>query len=181
MEAWIQTTIYGLLSALALPQVGLSAIFIVSLVSATILPLGSEPAVFAYISLAPEMFWPAVLVGTVGNTLGGIISYFTGVVAEKGYESFKVRYGDEKAQQRRKKVGGRWHQTLEHWANRLGPPVLILSWLPLVGDPLCVVAGWFRLAFWPSVFFMAVGKFLRYTIMTAVLLWIFQADWASAL
>ncbi|MGO3130198.1 MAG: YqaA family protein, partial [Alcaligenes sp.] len=52
MQAWISDLISWLLSALSLPEVGLSAIFIISLVSATLLPLGSEPAVFAYINLA---------------------------------------------------------------------------------------------------------------------------------
>ena len=54
---------------------GLPAIFIVSLISATLLPLGSEPAVFGYIKLSPDMFWPAILVATAGNTIGGAISY----------------------------------------------------------------------------------------------------------
>ena len=50
---------------------------------------------------------------------------------------------------------------------------LLLAWLPLVGDPLCAVAGWLRLPFWPCVFYMAIGKFLRYVLMTAALLGIF--------
>src|SRR5690606_18712913 len=66
----------------ALPIFGLSAIFVVSLVSATILPLGSEPAVFGYVKLSPHMFWPAVLVATLGNTIGGVISYAMGLGAE---------------------------------------------------------------------------------------------------
>lgn len=173
MEAWIEASIHTLLAAFALPKVGLSAIFVISLVSATILPLGSEPAVFAYVKLAPDMFWPAVLVGTAGNTLGGIISYFTGVGAERGYERLRKRHGQAAADARRKKQAGRWHQHVSYWVKRLGAPVLLLSWLPVVGDPLCVVAGWFRLPFWQSVMYMAIGKFLRYTIMTAVLLWFF--------
>jgi membrane protein YqaA with SNARE-associated domain len=44
---------------LALPQFGLSTLFVVSLVSATLLPLGSEPAVFGLVRLNPELFWPA--------------------------------------------------------------------------------------------------------------------------
>jgi hypothetical protein len=48
-----------------------------------------------------------------------------------------------------------------------------LSWLPVVGDPLCAVAGWLRLPFWPCVGYMAIGKFARYVTMTAALLWVF--------
>ncbi len=58
----------------------------------------------------------------------------------------------------------------------MGPPALLLSWLPAVGDPLCAVAGWLRLPFWPCVAYMAIGKFLRYLAMTASLLWLFPGQ-----
>ena len=49
----------------------------------------------------------------------------------------------------------------------------MLAWLPVVGDPLCAVAGWLKLPFWPCVAYMAIGKFLRYVCLTALLLWVF--------
>jgi len=162
-----------LLATLALPEVGLSAIFIVSLISATILPLGSEPAVFGYLTLAPHMFWPAIGVATAGNTAGGIISYWTGVGAEKSYEHWLKTHGGQTIEARRRKAAGRWHGQVSAFLRRLGAPALLLSWLPIVGDPLCVAAGWLRLPFWPSVAYMAIGKFLRYTLMTAALMWLF--------
>lgn len=55
MEAWFASV----LQWLALPQFGLSTVFVVALVSATLLPMGSEPAVFGLIKLNPELFWPA--------------------------------------------------------------------------------------------------------------------------
>ena len=58
MDAWLQQ----LLTQLALPEFGLSTVFVVSFVSATLLPLGSEPAVFGLVKLNPDLFWPAVLV-----------------------------------------------------------------------------------------------------------------------
>ena len=74
MEAWFAS----LLEALALPEYGLSTVFVVSVVSATLLPLGSEPAVFGLVKLNPDLFWPAVLVATVGNTIGGAITVTPG-------------------------------------------------------------------------------------------------------
>ena len=62
----------------SLPKVGLPAVFLIALISATLLPLGSEPAVFAYVKLAPDMFWPCVLVATAGNVVGGMIDWWTG-------------------------------------------------------------------------------------------------------
>lgn len=169
MEAWLQSSIHWLLLTLALPRVGLSAIFIVSLVSATLLPLGSEPAVFGFVKVAPHMFWPAVLVATAGNTIGGAISYAMGLGAEKAYE----RWLQSHPGALRGKAGGRWHDYVSYWLHRMGPPALLFSWLPVVGDPLCAVAGWLRLAFWPSVFYMALGKLFRYIVLTAALLWFF--------
>jgi membrane protein YqaA with SNARE-associated domain len=47
----------------------------------------------------------------------------------------------------------------------MGPPALVLSFLPLVGDALVLAAGWFRMPFWASVFWIAVGKGLRYLLL----------------
>jgi len=155
MEAWLQS----LLTALALPRFGLSTVFVVALVSATLIPVGSEPAVFGMVKLNPELFWPAVLVATAGNTLGGAISWWMGYGAERAYEKIKHRKPHEV----------RALQML----HRFGPKACLLSWLPAVGDPLCAVAGWLRLPFWPCVGYMAIGKFARYLTMTAALMWVF--------
>jgi membrane protein YqaA with SNARE-associated domain len=169
MEAWLLSSIHWLLDTLALPSVGLSAIFIIALVSATLLPLGSEPAVFGYLQIASDMFWPAVLVATLGNTIGGTISYAMGYGAEKAVE----RYREKHPQRTHAPAGGRWHDYVSGWLHRLGPRALLFSWLPLVGDPLCAVAGWLRMPLLPSIVYMAIGKFLRYATMTAGLLWFF--------
>jgi len=113
------------------------------------------------------------LVATLGNTLGGIISYAMGLGAEKGYERWREKHGHADDEAQRRKSAGRWHKQISDKVHRFGPAALFFSWLPIVGDPLCVVAGWLKLPFWPSVFFMALGKFLRYVIMTGALLWFF--------
>ena len=67
------------------------------------------------------------------------------------------------------------HRALQ-MLRRFGPKACLLSWLPGVGDPLCAVAGWLRLPFWPCVVYMAIGKFGRYLVMTAALLWVFPGQ-----
>ena len=67
----LDSAVAYLLSLLSLPEVSLPALFVISLLSATLLPMGSEPAVFGLVKLNPELFWPAIAVATVGNTLGG--------------------------------------------------------------------------------------------------------------
>jgi membrane protein YqaA with SNARE-associated domain len=55
------------------------------------------------------------------------------------------------------------------WVRRWGSPVLLLSWVPVIGDALCVAAGWLRLNIWWSVLFMALGKFGRYYILARLM------------
>jgi membrane protein YqaA with SNARE-associated domain len=144
----------------SLPETGLSTIFVVAFVSATLLPMGSEPAVFGFVKLNPEQFWLAIAVATVGNTLGGVVDYWLGYGAHEAVAKGKrTRY-----------LG---------WFERFGPKALFFSWLPVVGDPLCAVAGWLKLPFWRSVFWMAIGKLLRYTLMTALLMGVPDAWWRA--
>ena len=154
MEIWLE----HLLTLLALPKFGLSTVFIVSFISATLLPLGSEPAVFGLIKLNPELFWPTILVATAGNTLGGAVDWWMGFGAHRAVDKYKGSATYTKALQ---------------WLERLGPKACIFSFLPIVGDPLCAVAGWLKLSFWPCVMYMAIGKFLRYVIITTLLLYVF--------
>ena len=151
----------SLLTMLALPEFGLSTVFVVSVISATLLPLGSEPAVFGLVKLNPDLFWSAILVATAGNTIGGAISWAMGYGAERAYERVAHRQLEARALK---------------WLERFGAKACLLSWLPGVGDPLCAVAGWLRLPFWPCVAYMAIGKFLRYLTMTAALLWWFPGQ-----
>ncbi|MES3009948.1 MAG: YqaA family protein [Pseudomonadota bacterium] len=157
MEAWF----HSLLALLALPQYGLSTVFVVAFVSATLLPLGSEPAVLGLIKLNPELFWPAIVVATVGNTLGGAVSWWMGYGAHQMMDRYR---------------GSSTHVRAIDWLQRFGPKACLLSWLPVVGDPLCAVAGWLKMPFWPCTLYMAIGKFLRYLTMTVLLLYIFPGQ-----
>ena len=154
MEAWFESV----LALLALPKFGLSTVAVVSFVSATLLPLGSEPVVFGLVKLNPAMFWPAIFVATAGNTAGGALTWWMGYGAERAYERVSHRKPPDPRALR--------------WLTKFGAKGCLLSWLPVVGDPLCAVAGWLKLPFWPCVLYMGIGKFLRYFTMTILLLWV---------
>ncbi len=156
MPDWIQQ----LLNLLALPQYGLSTVFLVSFISATLVPLGSEPAVFGLIKLSPELYWQVILAATAGNTLGGAVDWWMGYGAHRVVDKYR---------------GSRTHLKALEWLQRLGPKACLLAWLPVIGDPLCAVAGWAKLPFWPCLVYMAIGKFLRYVMMTSVLMQLFDA------
>ena len=121
------------------------ALFGSSFLAATLLPGGSEAVLFGVLKLYPEQFWPALGVATLGNTLGGMSSYLIGrlIPQKKDLRGLPV-------------------------LQRYGSPALLLAWVPFVGDPLCVAAGWLRLDPWLSVLFMAVGKFARYLAVATV-------------
>ena len=147
METLRQT----ILHLLALPEYGLSTLFVVSFLSATLLPLGSEPAVLGLIQLNPAAYWPVICVATVGNTLGGALDWWMGYGARKLAPLGKPQSA---------------HSRALDWLKKLGPKACLLGWLPVVGDPLCSVAGWLKMPFWPCLGYMFIGKFLRYVVMT---------------
>lgn len=154
----IEAAIHWLFTILAVPEVGLVSVFFISFISATLFPLGSEPAVFALIKARPDLFWWAILIASVGNTLGGAVDYGMGYGAKKTFA---------------KERQTRWFT----WLQRFGAKAMLLAWLPVIGDPLCTLAGWLKLPFWPSIAYMAVGKFLRYVTMTYLLLSVPDGFW----
>ena len=123
MEIWM----HQLLHWLALPQFGLSTVFVVSFISATLLPLGSEPAVFGLVKLNPEIFsGPRLVWPPWATPWGGAVSWWMGLGAPRPWTA----------------PGQPTEVRALGWLRRFGPAACLLSWLPGVGDPLCAVAGW---------------------------------------
>lgn len=154
----IESAIHWLLGVLAVPEVGLVSVFLVSFLSATLLPLGSEPTLFAVVKANPSLFGLAIAVATLGNTLGGMVNYWMG-------------YGARLALARERST--RWFG----WLQRFGAKTLLLAWVPGIGDVLCTVAGWMKLPSWSCALYMAAGKFVRYVIVTMVLLRVPDGWW----
>lgn len=117
-------------------------LFVATFLAATLLPGGSEAALFGVLKLDPGLLWPALVVATLGNTLGGLTSYFIG----RSIPQHRTLRGLERVR-------------------RHGTVILLLSWLPVVGDPMCVAAGLLRLNPWRSAAFIATGKFGRYLVV----------------
>ncbi len=132
------------------PEAGLGGLFLSAFLAATLLPGGSEIAFVAYLNWQPGSAWLALAVATMGNTLGGLTSVWLGRRLPMAPQ-------------------GRHFPKLEAWMKRFGAPILLLSWLPLVGDALCVLAGWQRVAWLPVTAYILVGKGLRYLVL---LLWV---------
>ncbi len=123
-------------------DLSLWGLFFSSFFAATLLPGGSEAVLLGVLKLHPELFWPALLLATLGNTLGGMVSFGMGWLLPQT-------------------------QQLKHVekVRRYGTPALLLAWAPLIGDALCVAAGWLRLNPLYAALFMAAGKFARYWLL----------------
>jgi membrane protein YqaA with SNARE-associated domain len=132
---------------LATPEAGLTGLFLASFLAATLLPGGSEAVLFALVVAHPQQLWPALLLATLGNTLGGMTTYGMGRLVPE-----KVGSGDT-ATKIEKHIA-----QLRRW----GSPLLLLAWAPIVGDALCAAAGWLRLNWLHCALWMAVGKAARY-------------------
>jgi membrane protein YqaA with SNARE-associated domain len=128
---------------------GLGALFASSFLSATLLPGNSEFVLVGLLHEAPTLKWSALAIATLGNTLGGMTSYLVGRLLPRPPE----------------------HRTLA-WLHRFGPAALLLSWVPVVGDALCVGAGWLRQNAALAMLFIATGKFLRYWALAEGLRWL---------
>jgi len=122
------------------------ALFVSSFLAATILPGGSELVLYGVLKLNPDIVARAVAVATVGNTLGGLSSYAIGRLIPLSRQPLRGAAAIQ----------------------RYGAPVLLLSWVPIVGDAFCVAAGWFRLNPFVAAFYMAVGKFARYLLIALI-------------
>jgi len=123
--------------------------------SSTLLPGGSE-AVLVYLA-SDTAYSPLtlLLVAAVGNTLGGMTSWGIGrLIAYKYPARGLVKPTHQQAVDR-----------IQRW----GSPLLLLSWLPVIGDPLCVAAGWLRIHWLASLLFIGVGKTARYAVLLYLL------------
>ncbi len=148
LQTWLQTW----LSA----DAGLLGLFLSAFLSATVLPGSSEVVMALLVTAYPQLALMAFVVALAGNLLGSVLTYGMGWAGQQGFERFqsvrsKVMLGHPRVEQLR----------------RRGPPVLVLAVLPLVGDALVLAAGWLRMPFWPSLFWIAVGKAARYVLLLA--------------
>lgn len=123
-------------------DLSLWGLFISSFLAATLLPGGSEAVLIGVLKAYPETFWSALGIAATGNTLGGMVTFGMGWLLPQT-------------------------QQLKHVEKmrRYGTPALLLAWVPIIGDALCLAAGWLRLNPWQAALFMAIGKFARYAVI----------------
>lgn len=152
------------------------SLFISAFTSATLLP-GSSEALFLYL-LAQESYSTGLLILTAGiaNSLGGMTNWVLGFLIRNGlFKSKKYAVDDSDSKHSGSKGSGfqgsgfknmgfkeRQHIRAEQWFQKYGSPALLFSFLPVIGDPLCLVAGFIKIHWLKALLFISIGKFFRY-------------------
>lgn len=117
----------------------LASLFASSFLSATLLPGNSEVVLVAMLLSGVSQPWLLVLIATMGNSLGGL----TNVILGRFFPLRKT---------------SRWQEKAVGWLKRYGAATLLLSWMPVIGDLLCLLAGWMRISWGPVLFFYALAR-----------------------
>ncbi|MEO8010290.1 MAG: YqaA family protein [Dokdonella sp.] len=136
------------------PETGLWGLFASAFLSATVLPGSSEVVLIGLLAKFPDLFWQAIAVATIGNTCGGVTSYWMGRLLPNKAEGRAIE----------------WMKKYGYWA-------LLFSWVPLFGDALCVAAGWMRIDARFCMLLFAIGKLFRYLLVAGGATWFLATVW----
>ena len=131
----------------------LAGLFLWSFLAATILPLGSEPALAAIVARRGTFLLP-VVIATAGNYLGACTTFFLARMAASLSE--------------KKQKDSRWFARAADLVRRYGAPALLLSWVPLIGDAIVAAAGAAAMPFLRFSIFTLIGKAARYAVLALI-------------
>jgi len=136
---------------------GYPALFLLSFLASTLVPLGSE---WVLAVLLINGFDPSIVVAvaTVGNSCGALTTYAIGL------------WGGPFLVQRVLRISPESQQRSECYFARYGSWALLFSWVPILGDPLCLVGGVLRTGFWRFILLVSVGKLIRYLVVAKLVL-----------
>ena len=136
---------------------GYPALFLLSFLASTLVPLGSEwlLAVLLVNHFDPSLVVP---VAALGNTAGAVTTYAIGL------------WGGPYLVRRVLRISQESQLRAERYFNRYGSWALLFSWLPVFGDPLCLASGVLKTAFWRFVLLVALGKSLRYLVVAKLVM-----------
>ena len=133
-------------------------LFLSALGAATLLPLQSEAVLVGLLLSEKYPVWALLAVATTGNVLGAVINWGIG------------RYIDHLRDRRWFPVSAAQLEKAQAHYQRYGKWSLLLSWMPVIGDPLTLVAGILREPFWKFLLLVMVAKGGRYLVLAALTL-----------
>lgn len=138
-------------------EIGYAGLFLAAFLAATILPLSSE-IVLTGLLLRGESPLALLTVATMGNVLGSLVNYALGYWASKEVIRKWLQMSEKEFVQAEKPFA------------KYGLLALLLAWVPIIGDPITVVAGILRVRLLWFVLLVAAGKGIRYVFVSALVL-----------
>ena len=135
-----------------------SSLFITAFLAATILPAQSEAVLAYHIASDKNQIYVAILVATAGNVLGAIVNWWLGKYLNQFQRRRWFPIAPEKLDKAR-----------IHYA-RYGRYSLLFSWVPIIGDPITMIAGFLREPFWSFCLLVTIAKGARYLIVAGLVL-----------
>jgi membrane protein YqaA with SNARE-associated domain len=136
-------------------SLGYFGLFLISFLSASLLPLASEVVVIGMPPLGYSV-WAVIVVATVGSYCGSLVNY---TIGKKGTDFVLGRYI---------KIDSKTWDRAERFYKRWGPVALFFSWVPFIGDPLTAVAGALNMHLGVFSFWVLFGKTLRYLVLLGI-------------
>lgn len=139
-------------------SLGYWGLFIISFLSATIIPFSSDVVVMGMVALKYHP-WLVFIIAAIGNTLGGMTNYYIGKAGKTKWIEKYLKIPEKKIKK------------AEFYINKYGIFTALFTWLPGFGDALALVLGLFRVNVYLVSIFMFIGKASRYIVI------IFFAEW----
>jgi len=127
-------------------------LFFSALISSTLFPGGSEALLLYRLNECGSAL-ALVAIATVGTVLGSLITYAMG------------RLGNEAIHKKWLRISVDQTERAERWFGKYGKPSLLLAWLPIIGDPLCLAAGLMRTELVTFLLLVSIGKLARYSVL----------------
>ena len=131
------------------------ALFVLSFLASTLIPLGSEWFVYYLVSVEYNVI-SIIFIASVGNYLGAAVNYYIGIKGSNTILHKAIKFNDNQTNKAEEKF------------KKYGPAILFFSWLPIIGDPLTFTAGLLKYDFKKFTFYVFLGKMTRYVTVILI-------------
>ena len=129
------------------------SLFIISFLAATILPFSSELTLAGLVATSNYDNLLLLIVASLGNVLGSVVNWILGFYSRDLSTKKWFPFKDEQIEKSSK------------WFNKFGRWSLLFAWVPIIGDPLTLVAGLLRVKFIEFIILVTIGKVSRYIVI----------------
>ena len=131
------------------------SLFLNSFLASTLLPLGSE-GILAYFTSQEMDVYLLIFTATIGNYLGSVVNYYIGLKGSRTILHKTIKFDENETQKAKEKF------------RKFGPAILFFSWVPIIGDPLTLVAGLLKYNFKKFTIYVLLGKAFRYILVVLI-------------